>query len=92
MKRELRRRVMALSLRAKGVLVWRMARDPAVPLRAKAILPMLIVYLAMPFDLIPDFIPVLGQLDDLVVMAAGLGLFLWLTPVPVVEQHVSALE
>ena len=83
---------MALSLRAKLALVWRMFRDPGVPAAAKAVLPLLVAYLAMPFDLIPDFIPVLGQLDDLVIIAGGLALFLWLTPRAVIEYHLGRLE
>lgn len=83
---------MALPLRSKFTLLWRMLRDPDVPAFAKAVLPVLVAYLAMPFDIVPDFIPVLGQLDDLVVIAAGLGVFLWLTPRPVVEDHLTALE
>lgn len=83
---------MALPLRAKLSLLWRMARDPEVPATAKAVLPVLGAYVAMPLDIVPDFIPVLGQLDDLVIVAAGLTLFLWLTPRPVVEAHLAALE
>ncbi|HZP56242.1 MAG TPA: DUF1232 domain-containing protein [Dehalococcoidia bacterium] len=92
MRQELRRRIMSLPWRAKLRLLWRMFRAPDVPLVAKAILPLLVLYLAMPFDLVPDFIPVLGQLDDLLVIALGLGLFLWLTPAHVVDAHVSAVE
>jgi len=83
---------MALSLRAKLALVWRMFRDPEVPGIAKLVLPVVVAYLAMPFDLVPDFIPVLGQLDDVLVVAAGLGLFVWLTPEHIVEDHLSAFE
>lgn len=92
MKRDLSKRIMALPIRVKLSLLWRMSRDPDVPVAAKSVLPVLVAYLAMPFDLVPDFIPVLGQLDDLLVVAAGLGLFLWLTPRPVIEQHLRALE
>jgi uncharacterized membrane protein YkvA (DUF1232 family) len=91
-KKDLRKRVMALSLRLKLVLVWRMFRDPQVPRHAKAILPVLAAYLALPFDIVPDFIPLLGQLDDLLVIAAGLSVFLWLTPAGVIERHLRALE
>lgn len=51
------------------VLVTRLARDPGVPRRRKLLLLGLVGYLALPFDLIPDFIPVAGQLDDAVIVA-----------------------
>ena len=83
---------MALPLRAKLSLLWRMFRDPAVPMTARAVLPVLVVYIALPFDIIPDFIPLLGQLDDVVVIALGLGLILFLTPRWVIEDHLRRLE
>jgi uncharacterized membrane protein YkvA (DUF1232 family) len=51
------------------VLVGRLVRDPRVPRRRKALLFGLAGYLMLPFDLVPDFIPVAGQLDDAVVVA-----------------------
>jgi uncharacterized membrane protein YkvA (DUF1232 family) len=51
------------------VLVGRLARDPRVPRRRKLLLLALAGYLALPFDLVPDFIPVAGQLDDAIVVA-----------------------
>ena len=51
------------------VLVARLLRDPRVPRRRKALLVGVTAYLAMPFDLVPDFIPVAGQLDDMIVVA-----------------------
>jgi carbonic anhydrase len=69
-----------------------MFRDPDVPMFAKAVLPLLVAYVAMPFDLVPDFIPVLGQLDDLVIVAGGMTLFLALTPRRVIEYHLGELE
>lgn len=50
-------------------LVWRLARDERVPPRSKAMLLVLGGYLVSPVDLVPDFIPGVGQLDDLVVAA-----------------------
>jgi uncharacterized membrane protein YkvA (DUF1232 family) len=44
-----------------------------VPRRGKAALALVIPYLLMPFDLVPDFIPVVGQLDDALLVAAALG-------------------
>ena len=51
------------------VLVTRLARDPRVPRRRKLLLLGLVGYLALPFDLVPDSIPVAGQLDDAIIVA-----------------------
>jgi uncharacterized membrane protein YkvA (DUF1232 family) len=51
------------------VLVSRLARDPRVPRRRKLLLLALVGYLALPFDLVPDFIPVAGQLNDAIIVA-----------------------
>jgi uncharacterized membrane protein YkvA (DUF1232 family) len=54
------------------VLVTRLLRDPRVPRRHKLLLGAVVGYLALPFDLVPDFIPVAGQLDDALVVALAL--------------------
>ena len=51
------------------VLVTRLSRDPRVPRRRKLLLLALVGYLALPVDLVPDFIPVAGQLDDAIIVA-----------------------
>jgi uncharacterized membrane protein YkvA (DUF1232 family) len=51
------------------VLFRALLRDPRVPTGRKVLLAALVAYLAMPFDLVPDFIPVAGQLDDAIVVA-----------------------
>jgi uncharacterized membrane protein YkvA (DUF1232 family) len=53
------------------VLLKRLLGDPRVPKRAKIAVALLIPYLALPFDLVPDFIPVVGQLDDAIFVAAA---------------------
>jgi uncharacterized membrane protein YkvA (DUF1232 family) len=58
------------------VLVTRLARDPRVPRRRKLLLFALVAYLALPFDLVPDFIPVAGQLDDAIIVALILRQFI----------------
>ena len=54
------------------VLFRRLIGDPRVPRARKLLLGALLAYLAMPFDLIPDFIPIAGQLDDAIIVAAVL--------------------
>ena len=68
-------------------LVLRLARDPRVPARSKAVLVVLGGYLAYPNDLIPDFIPVLGQLDDIVVIAFALDQMLNRVAPEIVREH-----
>jgi uncharacterized membrane protein YkvA (DUF1232 family) len=51
------------------ILVTRLVRDERVPRRHKLLLGALVLYLSMPFDLIPDFIPVVGALDDAIIVA-----------------------
>lgn len=54
------------------VLFKRLLGDPRVPRRAKIAIALLIPYLAMPLDLIPDFMPVIGQIDDALLVALTL--------------------
>ena len=62
-------------------------RDPRVPLLPKLTLGFASVWLAMPIDLIPDFIPVVGSLDDAIVAALALRLVLATTDPVVVREH-----
>jgi len=57
------------------VLVTRLAREPRVSRPRKLLLVALVGYLALPFDLVPDFIPVAGQLDDAIIVALVLRSF-----------------
>ena len=72
-------------------LVWDLARDPRVPLSQKAVLGGIAVYLASPIDLIPDFIPVIGQMDDLAVLILGLDWFIRNAPPDVVAEHMARI-
>lgn len=68
------------------VLITRLARDGRVPRRRKVLLFALVGYLALPFDLVPDFIPVAGQLDDAVIVALVLRHFVRAGGEPLVRE------
>jgi uncharacterized membrane protein YkvA (DUF1232 family) len=69
------------------VLFRRLLGDRRVPRRRKLVLVALLGYLAMPFDLVPDFIPVAGQLDDVIVVALVLRFVLRSSGEGVVREH-----
>lgn len=64
----------------KAVLVWLVARDKRVSLALRVLAAAVAVYALSPIDLIPDFIPVLGLLDDLLLVPLGVWLVLRLVP------------
>jgi uncharacterized membrane protein YkvA (DUF1232 family) len=72
-------------------LVWALARDPRVPMQQKLVLGAIAGYLVFPIDIIPDFIPVIGQLDDLGVLIFGLDFFIRNAPRDVVEEHMGRI-
>lgn len=74
------RQFLALSTRGKLAFGRELLHDPEVPIAAKAVVVILVAYLALPFDLIPDFIPVIGQLDDLLVVVGAIGLLILAVP------------
>jgi uncharacterized membrane protein YkvA (DUF1232 family) len=70
-------------------LFWRLARDHRVPLRTRALLLATGAYLAMPFDIIPDWIPVLGYLDDVALVVITLRSVARRVPSAVLDEHWS---
>jgi uncharacterized membrane protein YkvA (DUF1232 family) len=62
-------------------------RDPRVPWYAKALAIAVAGYALSPIDLIPDFIPVLGYLDDLIIVPAGIALVVRLVPPAIMVEH-----
>ncbi|TMK33916.1 MAG: DUF1232 domain-containing protein [Actinobacteria bacterium] len=74
------------------ILVKRLLGDPRVPWRAKLVLILAFVYLVIPFDLVPDFIPVAGQLDDAILLAAVLAYVVRLAGREVVEELWTGSE
>jgi uncharacterized membrane protein YkvA (DUF1232 family) len=71
--------------RRESLVVFYAARDPRMPLYARAIAILVAAYAVSPIDLIPDFIPVIGYLDDLLLVPLGIALVIRLTPLAVLE-------
>lgn len=83
----------AKSLKRDIVALWFAARDPRVPWHAKTVAGTVAAYALSPIDLIPDFIPVLGYLDDLLIVPLGIMLAIRLVPVEVmIELRTEAAK
>ncbi|OGN85664.1 MAG: hypothetical protein A2082_06725 [Chloroflexi bacterium GWC2_70_10] len=78
-------------LPAYARLAWDLLRDPRVPAEQKLILAAVGAYVLMPLDIIPDFIPVLGQVDDVAVVLLGLRWFIRAAPEEVVSEHLARI-
>ena len=81
-----RLRSWARSLKGDVVALWFAARDPRTPWAAKAVAAMVAAYALSPIDLIPDFVPVLGYVDDLLIVPLGIMLALRLVPPPLMAE------
>ena len=77
----------AKRLRIEAHAAWLAARDPRCPWHARAVGLAVTAYALSPIDLIPDFIPVLGLLDDALLIPLGLRLFVRLLPPGLMEEH-----
>jgi len=69
-----------------------LAKHPDTPWLAKAFFMLAIGYLLLPFDLIPDFIPLLGQLDDMVIIPLFIYVALKLTPASVIAACRESIK
>jgi len=67
-------------------------RDPRVPIYVKFVAGIVAAYALSPIDLIPDFIPVLGYLDDLILLPLGILLVIRLIPAEIMAEHRAAAE
>ncbi len=81
-----RARQWARVIKRDVVALWIAARDPRVPWYAKAVAGAVAAYALSPIDLIPDFVPVLGYLDDLVIVPAGILLTVRLIPSDLMDE------
>jgi hypothetical protein len=77
-----------LSMTGIPRLIFRLTMDGRVPLWTKLILVAGIAYVILPFDMLPDMVPALGRIDDLLAIVFSIGLFLALAPRKVVSEHI----
>jgi membrane protein DedA with SNARE-associated domain/uncharacterized membrane protein YkvA (DUF1232 family) len=87
-----RMRAWAQSLRRDVHTIYLAARDPRVPWYAKALAWLIAAYAVSPIDLIPDFIPVLGHLDEVILIPLGIWLLLRLIPGELLDELRRAAE
>jgi uncharacterized membrane protein YkvA (DUF1232 family) len=80
----LRRR--ARALKVETLALYHVARDPRVPWYARLFVGVVVAYALSPIDLIPDFVPVLGYLDDLILVPLGIALALRMVPSQVLDE------
>ena len=74
-----------------GVLVWRLLFDKRVSIFIRPLVPLALLYIISPFDLIKDRIPVLGRFDDLIVIGLALLFLIKLAPKSVVDEHMGVI-
>ena len=76
----------ARTLKRDAVALWIAARDPRTPWHAKVTAGAVAAYALSPIDLIPDFIPVVGYLDDLLIVPLGIALVVKMIPAPLMAD------
>ncbi len=79
-------------LKRDVLALWLAARDPRVPWYAKAMAAAVAAYALSPLDLIPDFIPVLGYIDDLIIVPVGIALTVKLIPRHLMDEFRRSAE
>ena len=77
----------ARAIKRDVVAIWLAGRDPRLPWPVKLLALVVAGYALSPIDLIPDFIPVLGYLDDVVLVPLGIMLVIQLTPPDLLAEH-----
>jgi len=81
-----------LRLRVYLLALWKLLRHRDTPRAPKVVALLVLAYALSPIDLIPDFIPVLGQLDDLILVPLGIALVVRLTPPALWQARVAEGE
>jgi len=79
-------------LRRDAHMLWIAARDPRTPFAAKVIGGIVSAYVLSPIDLIPDFVPILGVIDDLVIIWIGIAVAVRIVPTALMAEHRAAAD
>ena len=85
-----RARDLARRVKREVRALWIAARDRRTPWYARLLAGVVVAYALSPIDLIPDFVPVLGYLDDLILLPLGVLLAVRLVPMPLMQEYRSA--
>jgi len=89
---KLARHAQRLQLATRLLALWKLVRHPDTPWAPKWVALLVLAYALSPIDLIPDFIPVLGQLDDLLLVPLGIALAVRLTPAHLWQMRLAEAE
>ena len=71
------------------VLVWRLMRDRRVNIILRSLVPLALIYLIVPYGLVHDRVPVVGRLDDLIILGLAVLFLIKLSPKHVVDEHLG---
>jgi len=91
-EKKLARRIAKLPFLDKISLAGSLISDDRIPIAPRIIALALVLYIASPIDLLPDFIPVIGYFDDILIVLVGAGLLLRSVPRHILEEHVGWYE
>lgn len=89
---KLLRRANAARLATHLLALWKLFKHPQTPWPAKLVAIAVLAYALSPIDLIPDFVPVLGLLDDVILLPLGIALAVRLTPKPLWQARLAEAE
>jgi uncharacterized membrane protein YkvA (DUF1232 family) len=91
-EKKLAKRIAKLPFLDKISLAGSLFRDDRIPIGPRIVALALVLYIASPIDLLPDFIPVIGYFDDVLIVLVGAGLLLRSIPRYLIEEHVGRYE
>jgi uncharacterized membrane protein YkvA (DUF1232 family) len=91
-EKKLAKRIAKLPFLDKISLAGALFADDRIPIAPRIIALALVLYIASPIDLLPDFIPVIGYFDDILIVIVGAGLLLRSVPRYILEEHVGRYE